>query len=181
MGGAVSTYGAVFETANGENILTHYNPVCKDLSTATYIQSFNFEPIAMACANFIYDLNGKKGPNTIGKDMGYMTLLYPSDSQLVAPNMHSQMAKASATYNEAITICRNLDNSRLPTMHEMSAVTINKVLMGYDADLSWSNALWTSTTYEDNSSQARALHPYNDWIIPLNKTSTAGVHCMYRD
>ena len=31
------------------------------------------------CVNFIYDLNGKKGPNTMGKDMGFMTMLYPFD------------------------------------------------------------------------------------------------------
>ena len=37
------------------------------------------------CANFIYDLNGNKGPNTVGKDIGIMSVLYPSDSVVVAP------------------------------------------------------------------------------------------------
>ena len=37
------------------------------------------------CANFVYDLNGIKGPNTFGKDIGAITVLYPTDSNIVAP------------------------------------------------------------------------------------------------
>lgn len=37
------------------------------------------------CANFIYDLDGSKGPNAVGKDIGVLTAMYPSDAVVVAP------------------------------------------------------------------------------------------------
>lgn len=43
---------------------------------------------------FVYDLNGSKGPNTVGKDIGFITALYPTDSVVVAP-MPAERFKSS--------------------------------------------------------------------------------------
>lgn len=59
----VNTKAAAFETQNGESILTYYNPNCQGEMNETgmyYTQS-------KMCANFVYDLNGNKGPNTVGQ------------------------------------------------------------------------------------------------------------------
>ena len=51
---------AAFETANGESIAVYYNPQCQsnmNETSAFYAQT-------KICANFVYDLNGSKGPNT---------------------------------------------------------------------------------------------------------------------
>lgn len=76
----LNTKTAAFETQNGESIVLFYNPNCRaDMQeSSTYSQS-------KVCANFIYNLNGNKGPNSVGKDIGIMTVLYPSDPAVVAP------------------------------------------------------------------------------------------------
>ena len=87
----LNTKGAAFETANGESILAFYNPNClPDMNESSdyYMQS-------KICANFIFDLNGNKGPNTVGKDIGFITILYPTDSSVVAPNVPVQFNIAS--------------------------------------------------------------------------------------
>ena len=51
---------AAFETANGESIAVYYNPQCQsnmNETSAFYAQT-------KICANFVYDLNGSKVPNT---------------------------------------------------------------------------------------------------------------------
>ena len=77
----IDTKAAAFETANGESILVYYKPDCTGSLGET---NFHYTQNKV-CANFIYDLNGTKGPNTVGKDIGALTALYPSDSIVVAP------------------------------------------------------------------------------------------------
>ena len=188
LGAAVSTYAAAFETANGESVLVHYNPICKpnqhahhgaNTSTAAY------EPIATMCANFIYDLNGKKGPNTIGKDMGFMTLFFPSDPLVVAPMPHNNKASSSATQSEAARICRNLDDSRLPTKDEMASITINKSILGTvnSSNTTWeqfnSELLWTAT--KANAGTAYFLHPRFDTLYTTSTSTQYSVRCVKRD
>lgn len=76
----LNTKTAAFETQNGESIVLFYNPNCRaDMQeSSTYSQS-------KVCTNFIYNLNGNKSPNSVGKDIGIMTVLYPSDPAVVAP------------------------------------------------------------------------------------------------
>lgn len=63
------TKAAAFETANGESIVVYYNPQCvSDLAQTEWHYC-----LPKICANFIYDLNGSKGPNTVGKDIGFLS------------------------------------------------------------------------------------------------------------
>ena len=69
-GGIDMTDAAAFETLNGESIAVFYNPSCgNDQSTNHYAED-------KMCVNFIYDLNGKKAPNQVGKDIGFITAFY---------------------------------------------------------------------------------------------------------
>ena len=115
-----NTKAAAFETANGESILVYYNPKCvPDMGETT-----NHSAMPKMCANFIYDLNGSKGPNSMGKDIGFITALYPTDSVVVAPM--PMMKNASAAGN-----CMKDDSeSRIPNRDELSAMFYNNKLIG---------------------------------------------------
>jgi len=125
--GQLITKAAAFETANGESILTYYSPTCRSADSSTngekYVQPF-------MCANFVYDLNGKKGPNTVGKDIGFISVLYPSDSVVVAP-LPVAGAAMTSSFAEASKNCRDKDESyRVPNFEELAAIFYNKLLVG---------------------------------------------------
>ena len=137
------TEAAAFETVNGESIIVYYNPQCtSDLSiqlggTTNYVQK-------SMCANFIYDLNGSKGPNTIGKDIGFITAMYPSDSNVVAVSPLGSLSDAVGNHSAASGLCRIQygDSSRAPNYDEGASIFINKKFIG----IANSNTIWTTTT-----------------------------------
>ena len=134
----LDTKAAAFETANGESISVFYNPNCMpDFESRTTMQ---VQPYI--CANFVYDLNGNKGPNTVGKDIGFITVYDASDSVVVAP---VPLMSDAGTYrgDEAAKVCRAQDSeSRLPNLQETMALFVNRDLIG---NLSTSSGVyWTS-------------------------------------
>ena len=144
----VDTLSAAFETANGESILVHYNPLCKDnLSGRQYVGGVEFSDpyipsTSIMCANFIYDLNGKKGPNTMGKDMGFMTLFYPTDSVLVSPDLVNKSITFSGDWQSATQYCKGLgDDARLPNMEELASLIINDKFLPVNGHMTF----WSST------------------------------------
>jgi len=126
---------AAFETANGESVAVFYQPYCHDNlfkdSKDTSLSIFS-EPFM--CANFIYDLNGKKGPNQAGKDIGFITAFYPTDSEVVMPEPLSkdssdENGNYTFTKANALRICgRTGQNVRTPSREELSAIAINAKL-----------------------------------------------------
>lgn len=151
----IDTKAAAFETANGESILAFYSPRC-----IAKISSVSLQTQKITCANFIYDLNGSKGPNTVGKDMGVMTVLYPTDSVVVAPYPHMQNAKEGVSQQEALKACPEQDPEyRIPNLEELASIYVNRNLFGLpDGDV----FLWSSTLSPTDTSKA-----YN-----LNRTGT---------
>ena len=98
------------------------------------------------CANLVYDLNGTKGPNTVGKDMGFITILYPSDPVVVAPVLVYN-SPTSVNYYDAAEICRERDSeSRLSNLEEAISLSYNRALLGENID----GAYWTSAMIEKN-------------------------------
>lgn len=123
------TKAAAFETANGESVAVFYSPHCtgslNEENISSINESYSYKIHSKMCANFVYDLNGTKGPNTVGKDVGFLTVLYPSDSVVVAPI--PQLRSAGGTnYAGASLLCREQDeNSRLPNNEEAMALFYN--------------------------------------------------------
>jgi len=119
----LNTKAAAFETQNGESILVYYNPYCISSDMPfTYSQP-------KVCANFVYDLNGNKGPNTVGKDIGFITILHSSDPTIVAPVLANMSTKVGE-YEELIKYCRSFDDARLPNRDELISLFTNKKLVG---------------------------------------------------
>ena len=122
---------AAFETQNGESILLFYNPTCvSSLNETGYHQGQYFSMQPKFCVNMIYDLNGAKGPNTVNKDIGFITVLYPTDSEIVAPYVYTRdTEKIRVEY--ASKACTALDSEyRVPNRYEIAAMFLNNELLG---------------------------------------------------
>ncbi len=133
----MDTKAAAFETQNGESIIAFYNQSCiTDLNPgfSTNQGSFIAFPQSNMCVNFIYDLNGNKGPNTFGKDIGIMTVFNSTDSIVVAPLPASADREGWAPWNMATKFCTDKDSeSRMPNIDELSAMLINKNIINLTA------------------------------------------------
>ncbi|MCM1009861.1 MAG: type II secretion system GspH family protein [Fusobacterium sp.] len=124
---ALKTKAAAFETQNGESILLFYNPTCVSNMGETW--DYNAQP--KVCVNMVYDLNGTKGPNTVGKDIGVMTIFYPTDSVVVAP-IPFRTTVSNVTSANAGAACTEHTKAdyRIPTKEETLSVALNKEFFG---------------------------------------------------
>ena len=141
----IDTQAAAFETANGESILTFYSPNCsyayaKNSSTfSNYYSNLQLMQPTM-CANFVYDLNGRKGPNKVGKDIGFMTAFYPTDSQIAMPSPVADISVSDDGNHPKFSIgygnsnCRKLygDDTRMANIEELKSIFVNNSL-GFNA------------------------------------------------
>lgn len=148
---APNTKAVAFETQNGENIVAYYNKSCitqylSESSLTPYNEFFGF-PQSQMCLNLIYDLNGIKGPNTVGKDIGFITVFNATDSVVVAP-LPSSKDKANngsvTSFAQAASSCtaQNSD-SRLPNIDELSAMFVNRDLVNLTNGDYWSSSKHT--------------------------------------
>ena len=164
----IDTKAVAFETANGESILTFYNPNCRYKTTS--LSWYSTQP--EMCVNFVYDLNGTKGPNTFGKDIGFITALYPSDPVVVAPMPLATKQSGSFQQNEAMKACKTLDsNSRLPNKEELAAIFYNKNFVGLT-----NGHYWSSTPY--SSTEAWLILMHQGTLHRNYKIQFRGVHCV---
>ena len=136
---AVNTVTAAFETGNGESVAVFYNPVCQpdmDETVSHYSQP-------KMCANFVYDLNGRKGPNKVGKDIGFITALYPTDPNIVAPMPLEKNAKnTKMEQTDAAAACKAQDSdSRVPNRDELTVMFYNNQLINIPAGQYWSGSV----------------------------------------
>ncbi len=132
---------AAFETQNGESILAFYNPNC-----VSDMQETSYYVASKVCANFVYDLNGNKGPNTIGKDIGIMSVLYPSDSLVVAPYVYLRNTGVEIDFLQAPKTCGALeDGYRMPNIGELMSMVYNASLINIEEVHYWSSSRYDST------------------------------------
>ena len=168
----LNTDAVGIETVNGESIAVFYNPFCKPVSeNDTYIRSW-------LCANFIYDLNGKKGPNMVGKDIGFITAVGSRDSIVVAPMPLASDASDFAPFNAALNGCETQNSdSRLPNLHELASMCYN-IAPIYGAY--GSKNLWSSS--KDSAGNALEIRTNTLILSHINDLITTGksVRCIKR-
>ncbi|MBO7672195.1 prepilin-type N-terminal cleavage/methylation domain-containing protein [bacterium] len=142
----IDTVATGIETVNGESILVLYNPRCiDDLGEVAYPNYHYTQPYM--CANFIYDLNGTAGPNTVGKDIGFITALYPSNTNIVAPIPLATNASDSSPQTSASAACRSQSaESRLPNRDELAAMFYNRDLIDIASGGFWSGSVSSSAS-----------------------------------
>ena len=132
---------AAFETANGESVVAFYNNTCQsDMQDTDYLTT------RKVCANFIYDLNATKGPNTVGKDIGVITVLYPTDSVVAAPMPYLRNSGVEVTFAEAPAKCTELgDEYRAPNIAELMSMTYNQSLFNIENMVYWTTSRYDSS------------------------------------
>ena len=160
----IDTKAAAFETQNGESVIIYYNPTCNgSLGEKTFSDTSNgggYKIQSKICVNFIYDLNGNKGPNTVGKDIGFMTALYPFDAQLYAPYPATKPATTSAVdKSTGQKLCTSKDSEfRLPNLGELTSMFVNSALINVN-DYS-ANSYATSEHFKPNALAHEILTVY---------------------
>ena len=144
----LDTKAAAFETQNGESVLVYYNPGCiGSLQETPWGGGVGYYIQNKICANFIYDLNGTKGPNTVGKDIGFMTAMYPSDVKLAMPIPAPTLASDGVVGVDASKTCTDYGSEyRLPNIEEGISIFVNQNLLSAD----FNNAYWTSSKIVQN-------------------------------
>lgn len=133
-----------FTTVNGESVAAFYNNLCGEKVDPPFNVS------GKMCVNFIYDLNGTKGPNQFGKDIGTITAFYRKEPVVVAPyyiidnsglgsgEKNTRLGSGTvSTINSkngesVVSICQNKTDGRAPNMEELMALFINS--KGWDFD-----------------------------------------------
>ena len=164
----VDTKAAAFETANGESIAVYYYPYCRN----SLENSGVFDAQSRMCVNFVYDLNGSKGPNTVGKDIGFISVLYPSDSMVVAPEVLNLKIQSGA-FTDASAYCKSQsDEARIPNREELASIFYNEVLLGLNpANV---NVIWSSSlTVSGGSTYAWTLGFDTGYFKQYSKSNTA--------
>lgn len=172
------TKAAAFETQNGESILVFYNPHCQQDYNQT---NWHFiQP--KICANFVYDLNGNKGPNTVGKDIGFITALYPSDSVVVSPLPIGKWKNNSVQYLQAASACMAQDaESRPPNREEAAALFCNKELLGgYNGSQHWGSMIITSSRNDTGNFWTQSLATGHQWVPENSRTVNGYLQCIKR-
>ena len=169
-----NTKAAAFETVNGESVVVYYNPACQnDLDKKGSGGWYYSQP--RICANFIYDLNGNKGPNTVGKDIGVITALYPSDSVVVAP-MPVRNSVITAQHSKASSVCKGVDaDSRISNYEEMISIFGNKYIFGITT---LGGGYWTSSV--PDATTAFALYMPTGHLYNERRTSSLNAVCIKR-
>ena len=154
----IDTKAAAFETQNGESILAFYSPVC---ATNMNEEGMHNSQDKM-CVNFVYDLNGNKGPNTFGKDIGALTVFYPVDSIIVAPLPANRDWATGSTQQNATGVCTKQDSEyRLPNRFELAAIYTNQLFLNNmeNARHYWSSSVISSTKGWTFGSAAGIYYP----------------------
>ena len=147
----INTNVAAFTTVNGESVAVYYNPSCpnKDIYIAPNSQGTISKDFI--CAAFVYDLNGLTGPNRMGKDMGVIGAIGPTDPELIYIDP-VERATATETFDKVGALCRNIDKSaHVPTVTEAYAMLRLGQLYGYPIDRCCG---WTRTLQEEDKQYA---------------------------
>ncbi|MCM1009555.1 MAG: hypothetical protein NC390_01585 [Fusobacterium sp.] len=174
-----NTNAAAFETANGESVLVFYNPNCS--SSGMFwngIDGGDNHGLYMKpqmCAHFVFDLNGSKGPNTVGKDIGVISAIYSSDTNVVMPQP-VRMLDARYPHAQAAKECAKLDSEyRLPNIEELLSMYYSRNLFDWNTD----TGSWSSTV--ESSTNAWIFGPALGMKYSMDRNSNWYVQCVKRN
>ena len=170
------SYG--FISSDGFAVNLFYNKNCQpSVENEDYT---DFASVSKVCMFAIYDMNGLKKPNQAGKDIGIVSVFFPTERSIaVAPEVYKTRIQ-EATFEDAQKICGNLGGATLPNIYELTSL----YLSGFLYNVAESGDNWSSTTgvYPNGAKCARML--YIGWgysqCVPLKASRTGLVSCVKR-
>ena len=160
------SYG--FVMANGYAVNLFYNPNCEAKKLLSGFANWTSD---FVCVNAIYDMNGLKGPNQAGKDIGFVTILYPDTSSIaLAPNPYYKNLK-NANYKDGMAECAELGaDYTLPRLEEWASISYNREL--FDFDYGGSYWLAPGTGFSVSS--------WGGYISAYGQNNTFNIRCVKR-
>ena len=163
------SYG--FVMSNGYSVNLFYNPNCLSDNKDT---GYNFAQDRV-CVNAIYDMNGLRKPNTVGKDIGFVTILYPDESSIaVAPDVVKQDARRT-TFDDAGASCTAQNKEYTPpNRDELGAMFYNNNLLG----INWNAFYWSVTQASAELGWCVAFA--NGYRNMATKSTLRNVRCVKR-
>jgi len=166
---------ASFFTDNGESINLFFNPKCKNLDDKT--ASNGFYSGKYACINMIYDVNGgEMPPNTIGKDIGFITVFGANDSLVVSPLFDDENV-GPTNFSGAKGVCKAKGfNRKVPTEFELASMFINSKLFGLADD----GAVGFWSVSPASAEDVYYMHARTGYIEKVEKENSYSVRCLQR-
>ena len=168
--GNSTSYG--FVLSNGYSVNLFYNPNC--LSDNKDVNHWGQDRV---CVNAIYDMNGLARPNEVGKDIGFVTVIYPDEHVIAyAPDVYKQNA-AGAAFDDAAKSCQNQDKDLfVPNRDELLSMFYNGNLLGIAGVTS--GMYWSS--YEADGEYSWYQSFYNGSRGKYPKSNPLNVRCIKR-
>ena len=131
--GNSTSYGLVM--SNGYSVNLFYNPNCLPDSNDNHWGQDR------VCVNAIYDMNGLARPNEMGKDIGFVTIIYPDEKVVAyAPEVYKQNATGSTFDRVAGNCSAQGKDLSVPNRDELLSMYYNMNLLGVPGGLYWSSS-----------------------------------------
>jgi len=167
-----------FLSADGISVNLFYNPYCKSFDEE--VQKNNggtgspMTVLNMACMSGVYDMNGLKKPNQVGRDIGFFATFYNGiqATSVAALPYKIGIDEESKTWDEADAYCRSLKGQKLPTVDELSALYFGKNITGLPSVLLWSASSLAGSSY------ARYVGFHAGDRIWVDRSNQSAVRCV---
>ena len=162
-----TSYG--FVMSNGYSVNLFYNPNC--MSDNKDVDHYGQSRV---CVNAIYDMNGLSQPNEVGKDIGFVTVIYPGiQSVAYAPEVYEKN-HVITTFDGAAESCEAEDKGlSVPNRDELLSMYYNMNLLGIPTGGYWSAS-------EATAELGWGLHFNNGFRYLNTKSSGYHVRCIRR-
>lgn len=128
-------YSRSLVTNNGYSFIIFYNPSCEDISVQADNEGFYTNVGNTVCVHALYDMNGKRGPNKFGSDIGTVSIISLGESSIaVAPKAYNTDFDAS-NYTQAQNYCGRLGNNyHVPSQYELLSIMYSARFAGIGTD-----------------------------------------------
>lgn len=174
--GAIDTnaksYG--FISPDGFAVNLFYNKNCQ-----AETEGLGGYPMApKVCVFAIYDMNGLRKPNQVGKDIGFVSVFYPTEHAVAVAPEYIKTEVLSGSFEKAQEACGKLKGATLPNIEELTSLYLSGTL--HDMVINGDN--WSSTTgkYNDGTPCARALHFNWSYSTCQTYSSSRAASCVLR-
>ena len=130
-----SAYSRGFVANNGYSFIIFYNPSCEDISLKSDVEGFYSNVGNTVCLHVLYDMNGKRGPNKFGSDIGTVSIISLGENIItVAPKAYNTSFDAS-NYTQAQNLCNELGNDyHVPSQYELLSILYSGKLASIGTD-----------------------------------------------